>query len=340
MPGHDIIVVGTSSGGVEALRRLVSGLPANLPAAIFIVLHRPPDHPSLLAEILDSAGPLPVAHAVDGESIEPGRIYVAPPDRHMLIEDARIRLTSGPKENRFRPAVDPLFRSAANTYGARVIGVVLTGNLDDGTAGLWAIKDRGGIAIVQDPEEASFPSMPRSAMSQVAVDYCLRMEEIAPTLATLVAEPGIGGAAVSEHMEIETRIALEDNALEAGIMKLGQLSAFTCPECHGMLLQIQDGGLVRFRCHTGHAYSVNSLLEDVSESVEQSIWNTLRALDEQLLLLRHLAQHVGERNDTNTAERIGQQAQDVRQRAQLVRQALFQPAPASQEQPGAAPDQR
>jgi len=322
MPGHDIIVVGTSSGGVDALRQLVSALPASLPAALFIVLHRPPDQPSLLAEILSSTSTLPLANAIDGEPIVPGRIYVAPPDRHLLIEREHIRLTTGPKENRFRPAIDPLFRSAAYTYGRRVIGVVLTGNLDDGTAGLWAIKDRGGIAIVQDPEEALYPSMPRTAMSQVAVDYCLRMRDIAPTLVTLSAQPAEGGAAVSEHMEIETRIALEENAIEAGVMKIGTLSPFTCPECHGILLQIQDGGLIRFRCHTGHAYSLNSLLDDVTESVEIGLWNALRAMDENLLVLHHLADHVGQQNDLMFGARIEQQAQEVRQRSQLVRQAL------------------
>ena len=322
MPGHDIIVVGTSSGGVEALRQLVTALPSDLPAALFIVLHRPPDQPSLLAEILDSVSALPVENAIDGAPIAAGRIYIAPPDRHLLLEREYIRLTSGPKENRFRPAIDPLFRSAAYTYDGRVIGVVLTGNLDDGTAGLWAIKDRGGIAIVQDPNEALYPSMPRTAMSQVAVDYCLPMRDIAPTLVTLSAQPAEGGAAVSERMKIETRIALEENAIESGVMKLGTLSPFTCPECHGILLQIQDGELIRFRCHTGHAYSINTLLNDVTESVEIGLWNALRAMDENLLVLHHLADHIVQQDDLVTSARIEQQAQEVRQRSQLVRQAL------------------
>ena len=332
MPGHDIIVVGTSSGGVEALQRLIVRLPADLPAAVFIVLHRPTDSPSLLVEILGSISALPVAHAVDGEAIERGRIYIAPPDRHLLLEQERIRLTRGPKENRFRPAIDPLFRSAAYTYGSRVIGVVLTGNLDDGTAGLWAIKDRGGIAIVQDPDEATFPSMPSSALANVSVDYRLRLDEIAPILAMASTQPAIGGAAVPEKLEIETRIALEDNALEAGVFKLGKLSPFTCPECHGLLLQIQDGQIIRFRCHTGHAYSVNSLLEDVIESVEQSLWSSVRTMDEHLLLLRHIREHVSEQEDRLTVARIGEQIQDIRQRKQLVRQALLQPETPSEEQ--------
>jgi two-component system chemotaxis response regulator CheB len=253
-------------------------------------------------------------------------------DRHLVIERERIRLTRGPKENRFRPAVDPLFRSAAYAYGARVIGVVLTGNLDDGTAGLWAIKDRGGIAIVQDPEQASFPSMPHSAMTHVEIDYCLPLAEIAPTLARLSTQPATGGADVFEPIEIETRIALGDNALEAGVLKLGKLSPFTCPECHGTLLEIMQGGISRFRCHTGHAYSLNSLMDELNGSVEMSLWNTLRGMDEMQLLLEHMAAHAKEEHNTTAAAEIERRLDDTRRRAALIRQALMQGEPPAREQ--------
>src|SRR5688500_13070138 len=160
MPKRDILVIGASSGGLEVLKGLLGGLPAGLPASVFVVLHMAAHHPSRLPELLSRVCPLPVAHAVDGEPIVPGRVYVAPPDNHLLLMPDQVRLTNGPKENRARPAVDALFRSAAQAFGPRVVGVVLTGQLDDGTAGLWAIKDRGGLAAVQDPEEASAPSMP------------------------------------------------------------------------------------------------------------------------------------------------------------------------------------
>jgi hypothetical protein len=257
MPGHDIIVIGASSGGVAALRKIVTSLPPDLAAAVFVVLHRPADSPSLLTEILRSVSRLDIADAVDGEPIRHGRVYVAPPDWHMLIEEQHVRLTHGPKENRFRPAIDPLFRSAAYAYGSRVVGVVLTGNLDDGTAGLWA--------------------------------------------------------------------------------KLGKLSPFTCPECHGMLLQIEEGGMVRFRCHTGHAYSVSSLLEDVNEAVENGMWNAVRAMDELMLLLNHLSEHMRDRNDPAMAAQIAQQAHDIDLRKQLVRQALLQREPPKS--PDAAPNE-
>src|ERR671933_2234360 len=195
MPGHDIIVSGASAGGMEALQILVRGLPADLPAALFVVWHLPPHSFGVLPDVLDRSGPLPAAHARDGEPIVPGRIYVAPPDRHLLLEPGQVRLTRGPKENHFRPAIDPLFRSAAAAYGPRVIGVVLTGLLDDGTAGLWTIKDRGRLAVVQDPDDALFPAMPLSALEYGAVDARRPAAELGPTLADLARRPvTLGGA--------------------------------------------------------------------------------------------------------------------------------------------------
>jgi|SRR5882724_1676203 len=189
MPGHEIIVVGASAGGVEALMKLVHGLSRNLAASVFIVLHLPAQGSSVLPSILKHAGILNAQHPIDQQKIEMGNIYVAPPDHHLLIEQGLIRVVRGPKENRHRPAIDALFRSAAIAYGAQVVGVVLTGALDDGTAGLLAIKQRNGIAIVQDPNDAIYPDMPRSALKHVAVDYCVPIAEIGPLLVRLVNEP-------------------------------------------------------------------------------------------------------------------------------------------------------
>src|SRR5215207_10858312 len=194
MSGRDIVVIGTSAGGVEALRALVGGLPADFPGSVFVVMHTAPDSPGVLAQILERSGPLPAAHASNRERIRPGRVYVAPPDMHLLLEPGVMRLTRGPKENRFRPAIDPLFRSAAAVYGPRVVGIILTGGLDDGTSGLWAVKRLGGVAVVQDPDEAFMPSMPQSALEQVEGDYKLPVAEIPGGLArlasTTVAEQG------------------------------------------------------------------------------------------------------------------------------------------------------
>jgi two-component system chemotaxis response regulator CheB len=325
MPGHDIIVVGASAGGLEALQILMKGLTFDLPAALFVVVHISPASRSVLPSILSRTGPLPVKHAIDGEAIRRGCVYIAPPDHHLVLERGYVRVTHGPKENRFRPAVDVLFRSAAYAYGPRVIGLVLSGQLDDGTAGLWAVKDRGGLAIVQNPQDAVYPSMPLSAMRHVSVDYSLPVAEIAAVLKHLTGQPAAEeeGYPVSKALEIETRIALEDPPLEAGLMQLGQLSPYTCPECHGVLLQLQDGGVARFRCHTGHAFSANSLLADVRASTERALWSTVRAIEESMLLLQHLARHAEARNDRATAALTRRKLQEAERRAALVRQATI-----------------
>ena len=328
MPGHDVIVAGASAGGMEALQVLVAGLPAHLPAALFVVWHMPPHSFGVLPDVLDRAGPLPAAHARDGEPIAPGRVYVAPPDRHLLLEPGHVRLTRGPKENHFRPAIDPLFRSAAVTSGPRVIGVVLSGLLDDGTAGLWAIKDRGGLAVVQEPEEALFPAMPRSALEYVAVDHRRPAAELGPLLAQLVRLPALdeGGTPVSEELYIEHRIAMADNALERGVTKLGTPSLYTCPECAGVLIQLHGDGPLRFRCHTGHAFSADALVAQAAESIEEHLWNVVRTMDEHLLLLRQIADQLHAAGNVPAAERLLDQAHTVQQQTQTVRQVALAPA--------------
>src|SRR5215203_6547879 len=203
-----LVVIGASAGGIETLRELVAGLPRDFPAAICVVLHSSPQSPGVLGAILTRAGSLPAHNARDRERLEPGHIYVAPPDYHLVIEPGRVRITKGPRENRFRPAIDPLFRSAAQVYGPAAVGVVLTGNLDDGTAGLWVIKQLGGVAIVQDPADAAYPSMPQSAINHVKVDHVVPLQAVAPLLARVVSmSPNQGGAVVSERINIETKIA-------------------------------------------------------------------------------------------------------------------------------------
>ena len=325
MAGHDVIVVGASAGGLEALREVVATLPPALPAAVCVVWHMSAESPGLLPEILERAGPLPAAHPEDGEPLQPGRIAVAPPDRHLLLEPGYVRLTRGPKENRFRPAIDPLFRSAAAAYGPRVIGVVLSGALDDGTAGMEAIKARGGLAVVQDPCDAIMPTMPRSVLTHVPVDHVVPAAEIGPLLADLAQRPANeeGGLAMPKELEIETRIALADNALEAGVMELGALSPYTCPECHGALLQIKGDGLLRFRCHTGHAYSLQSLLAEIGGSIEATLWGAVRSIEERMMLLHHVADHLRTAGAPAEAEEILAQAREAEQQVQLVRLAVL-----------------
>lgn len=322
---HDIVVIGASAGGIEALRTLLGELPPDLPASIFVVVHLSPQSPGVLPEILSRAGPLPAHLALDNAPFEHGHVYTAPPDRHLLLENEHMRLTTGPKENRARPAVDPLFRSAAYAYGPRVIGIILSGSLDDGTAGLWAVKDRGGIAIVQDPRDAMYRSMPQNALRYVRADYRLSAAEIGKLLPELVCQPCTeqGGSPVPESMKIETRIALQDDALEAGVQKLGPLSPFTCPECHGVLIQMKEGTNVRFRCHTGHAYSIESLLEGVNQSIDDTLWTAVRTLEERLMLLQHLEQHAQEIHNHDYAQLLDRQALATQDRVQILRQLVL-----------------
>lgn len=322
--GKDIIVIGTSAGGIDALRTLAAALPANLDATLFIVLHTSPDSPGILAQIIDRAGPLPAMSAVRGDRIEKGRIYVAPPDHHLLVEPGRIELTRGPRENRFRPAIDPLFRSAARAYGPRVVGVILTGGLDDGTNGLSIVKRLGGTTVVQDPAEALAPSMPMSALRHVRVDYTVRLAELAPLLVRLAASPADaaeGGLTVPEEVNIEVNIAKEKKATDAGVLTLGDPSIYACPECHGVLLQMKEAAPLRFRCHTGHGYTLESLLSEMDEVIEDSLWNAIRALEERAMLMRQASAHA--RQVHGDGAHLLESAEETQRRANLVRQAVL-----------------
>lgn len=337
MPGHDIIVVGASAGGVEALSNLVGQLPEKLPASLFIVLHIPAQGPSLMPDILSRAGPLPATHPVDGEEIRRGHIYVAPPDHHLFLEQGRMRVVRGPKENRHRPAIDPLFRSAAGAYGPHVVGVILTGSLDDGTAGLWAIKKRGGVAVVQDPNDALYPSMPSSALAHVQVDYRLLMTEMGATLVQLVNQPAPeeGAYPVTEDMEQETLYAeMQDADTLASNERLGVPSAFSCPECGGVLWELHNGDLVRFRCRVGHAFSIESVLAAQTEQLEAALWTALKTLEESASLSKRMAQRAQSRGQDWLARSFQQQSHNAEQRAITIRQVLQKDEP---DTPGSRP---
>ncbi|HVG23176.1 MAG TPA: chemotaxis protein CheB [Thermoanaerobaculia bacterium] len=327
MPRTDVVVIGASAGGIEPIRTILSGLPAGFPAALFIVVHTSPHAPGVLDVIFSTAGVLPAVIAKDRERIVPGTVYVALPDHHLLIEPGRMRLTRGPKENRFRPAVDPLFRSAAQTYGPLVIGIILSGGLDDGTAGLRTVKQLGGTAIVQDPEEAWFPSMPESALQHVRPHHVLRASEIAPLLVKLTAgadDVDQGGRDVPDEVKIEVDIAKENKATDAGVLQLGDPSNYACPECHGVLLEMKERAPLRFRCHTGHAYTIESLASEMDEMIEESLWSAIRALEERALLMRQAGEHLRAAHQP-ADDRYLPRADDALRRAELVRQALFDP---------------
>jgi two-component system, chemotaxis family, protein-glutamate methylesterase/glutaminase len=322
-----VVVIGASAGGIEALRTIVSGLPENFPAPICIVMHVAPQAPGVLPQIIGRATTLPTTSARTGERLQAGHIYVAPPDYHLVVEPGKLRVTKGPRENRFRPAIDPLFRSAAQVYGPRAIGVVLTGQLDDGTAGLWTIKQLGGTAVVQDPADAMFPDMPANAMEHVKVDHVVPLAEIPPllvrlTVAPVEAEPVAVPEHVPEHVEVEVRIAKEQNPLQAGLEDISEPSSYSCPECHGVLLQLMEGGRVRFRCHTGHAYSSASLLSAVEEGIEDSLWNALRALEEGGMLMRRMAEHLTTSHSGIGADGLRERGDEAHRQSELIRKLL------------------
>jgi two-component system, chemotaxis family, protein-glutamate methylesterase/glutaminase len=316
------IVIGASAGGLEPLREVVSQLPADLPAPVFVVMHVPANHHSYLPEILSKTGPLPALHPEDNTKVEAGFIYVAPPDHHLLIDNSFIAVKRGPKENGFRPSIDALFRSAAYSYGSGAIGVVLSGALHDGASGLWSIKRLGGIAIVQEPYEAEYPSMPRSALEYIDANYKIRAKEMGPLLTQLTQEEPtqeeIVGNSIDEDLRrlaIETQVAAGVNLPEKTILELGPLTQFTCPECKGSLVGITEGHLLRFRCHTGHGFSADALLEGVTETIGGLIWQTTRALQEGSMLLEHIGRHIQESDRSAQADLILAKAHELNQQA-------------------------
>jgi two-component system, chemotaxis family, protein-glutamate methylesterase/glutaminase len=325
MAGRDIIVVGASAGGVEALSELAAGLPRDLPAAVFVVHHFPAHATSVLPSILERAGPLPAQHAVGDDRIECGRIYIAPPNYHLLIRRGRVRVTRGPRENGHRPAVDPLFRSAAVAYGPRVVGVILSGTLDDGAAGLLAIKQRGGIAIVQDPADAMYPGMPTSAIQSVEVDDVVPLSQMVATLIRVTREslPRKEEREESREMEEEVELAELDMAAVGGEQHPGTPSTFACPECGGALWELTEADLIRFRCRVGHAYSADHLLDAQTEQLEAALWTALRALEEKASLSRRLIARSRLRGHQLSVQRFERQEQENQQRAAIIRQFLL-----------------
>jgi two-component system chemotaxis response regulator CheB len=310
---RDVVVVGASAGGVETLGRLVASLPADLPAAVLVVLHVLAGGRSVLGDILARAGRLPSAAAVDGTKLETGRIYVAPPDHHLLLQDGVVRLSRGPRENGHRPSIDLLFRSAAQSYGPRVIGVVLSGLLDDGAAGLRAIKERGGAAVVQSPDDALYPAMPRNAIAATEIDAIVPLDQMAETLARLLAEPAEAVEAAGAAADpIEAPPAL-------AAMLEGTLTGLTCPECGGALWETHDGPVQRFSCHVGHSYSVESMVSEQGRALESALWGALRALEERADLLRRLAQ----RSSGVTRRRFDHRALEADEHADRLRDTLL-----------------
>ena len=340
MPGHDIIVIGASAGGVELALALAGKLPDDLPAAIFIVIHISPSAESVLPALVRRRTRLRVAHARNDERVEHGRIYIAPPDQHLNVRRGRVELTMGPRENGHRPAVDTLFRSAAQSYGPRVVGVVLSGNLDDGTAGAIEIRKGGGIIIAQDPKEALYPSMPQSVITVVGADHVAPLDTIVTLLDDLSRKPVVEedlsmSAGSAESRDVEGNVPTPGDAAErdpqighgfgaADAMRneVDSASGFTCPECHGALWATSDARLEGFRCRVGHTFTHKILLAEQGRALEAAMWTAYTALEEHSVFVERMVARNERQGNVVTVSRLSERARDLQQRAKLIKHVL------------------
>jgi two-component system, chemotaxis family, protein-glutamate methylesterase/glutaminase len=318
-PKRNIIVIGASAGGVEALCELTRNLPKDLDASVFIVMHIGQE--SMLPHILSRCGNLPAVHAQNNVKYKRGSIYVAPSNHHLTIKDHMTMLNRGPRENGHRPAIDVLFRSAARAHRRRVIGVVLSGGLDDGSAGLYAIKARGGVAIVQDPSEAITPSMPRSAIESVDVDYCLPVSQIA-TILTELAQGGATTTTESPNGGNDMSDKVTEVSEESAIHHPETNVPLSCPECNGPLYELKEGELSRFQCIVGHAFSPDGLSEQHTEALERALWTAMRTLKERTMLHRKLLEHRRNRGEEELMQRLEESIGTAENDLKLLREVL------------------
>jgi two-component system, chemotaxis family, protein-glutamate methylesterase/glutaminase len=339
--GHrDVVVVGASAGGVEALRALAGGLPPDYPGAVLMVLHVPREGPTALPAIISRSGPLPAALAVDGEDLRGGRIYVAPNDHHLLVVDGRVRLTRGPTENGHRPAIDPLFRSVARAYGDRVIGVVLSGARDDGAAGLALIAAQGGTTIVQDPADALYPSMPRAAIEHVRPDHIVPAAKLGDLIGEITASPLARSSPPPDDLLLDAEVAMSNLAPVTTEDFAASPAGYGCPSCGGSLFEIPASPLPRYRCRVGHAWSPDSLLDEQAVALEGALWMALRALEEKSALSRRMADdRLGRRSATGL--RFRDIADEAESAGATIRDLIARIGSAATERsPAPAPDVR
>jgi two-component system chemotaxis response regulator CheB len=320
---RDLVVIGASAGGVEALRVLLGSLPPDFPAAVLVVLHMPPTGRSALAEILARSGSLPVVRAESGAALQPGTVTAAVPDHHLMVVGDRVLLSRGPRENGHRPAVDVLFRTAARSAGSRVVAVVLSGALDDGTAGMIAVRERGGVGVAQDPGDAIYASMPTHAIEVADADHVAPVDTMGALLTDLVTEEiAAAGPAVTELMDKEAAMAEFEAAALSDDDRPGTPSGFGCPSCHGALFTIAEGGMERYRCRVGHAWSPEALAAEQSEALEGALWMALRGLEERAALSLRMGVRARQRGHAHTAETFRLRHDEAQEAALLIRSLL------------------
>lgn len=324
MVRRNLVVVGASAGGVEALQQLLGGLPEDLPAAVLVVLHMPSDGASALPAILSRGSALPVRSAGHGDELLPGTVSVAVPDHHLLVVDGRMALSRGPRENGYRPAVDVLFRSAARAAGQRLVAVVLSGALDDGAAGMIAVRQRGGVGVAQDPADALYPSMPLHAIEVGGADHVVPVAEIGKLLVRLLADdlPDEDPSGPTPLMTTETAMADVDVDALNQDDRPGTPSGFGCPSCGGALFSITEGGMERYRCRVGHAWSPEALAEEQSQALESALWMALRGLEERAALSRRMGDRARQRGHSHSEGTFRRRHDDAHAAAAVLRRLL------------------
>lgn len=327
MVNRDVVVVGGSAGSGAVLRRFLPELPRDLPASIFIVTHTGPGAADYLAQALQERSALRVGVAVDGQPIEHGHVYLAPADRHLLVFPGLIRLGRGPRENMSRPAIDPLFRSAAAAFGGRVVGLVLTGYLNDGAAGLFAIKRRGGVALVQQPLEAEVPQMPQAALEAVDADEIVHSHDVARVLEEVVRRPAPDKAPPAPDLDLEVRVALGARLGSAELAKLADPAPLSCPHCHGVLSEIRGPGPLRYRCQTGHAFTAEATFEGQQPEVDEALVVAMRVMEERVALVSRMAREARDNGRTAMAELYESRAEEYGRYAETLRAATTRALP-------------
>jgi two-component system chemotaxis response regulator CheB len=322
MANRDILAIGTSAGGFEALHFLAGEFRHDFPASVLVVIHLSSQFRSTLDAILTQAGPLPATFAVDGEKLQRSHIYIAPPERHLLVESDQLRLGWGPRENNARPALDPLFRSAGLCCGPRAIGAVLTGTLGDGAAGLSALKQCGGITVVQDPSDAAFPEMPTTALTRSQPNHVVGLAGMPALFEKLVRQPAGQPVPVTGAIEYEVKIASGGRGSMSEMDRVGQRSVLACPDCHGVMWEIDEGELVRYRCHVGHAYTAEIMSLALDENLKRAFGSALRALDERTALARKLEKQASSSGHDQIAESWAAKAREFEGEAKVIRDSI------------------
>jgi len=322
MANRDLLAIGASAGGFEALRFLVGKFPRDLPASVLIVLHLPSQYRSELDAILTESGPLPAAFAAEGEPLKRSRIYIAQPGSHLLTDGNQLHLGFGPRENNSRPAIDPMLRSVGLCCGPHAVGVILTGTLGDGAAGLVALKRCGGITVVQDPDDATYPEMPIAALSRAKPDHVTPLAAMPTLLTTLVAQPAGPAVPVPDMVQYEVEVARSGRTNMSNMDRMGRRSVLACPDCHGVMWEIDEDELVRYRCHVGHAYTAELMSLALDENLTRALGSALRALDERIALAERMSKQARDSGRGHLAKSWADKIREFEREADTIRSSI------------------